>query len=337
MIRARPTTAVAQYTRALFKAPVHARLGLSLKLWQPAENGPFVGDGKTGEVLKMAGEFARQKVPLTLSIWEAPDWMTAQEGDKKIVPEAQWDAAINALATFLERAQKEQGASIANVSFNEADLGVDIYWTPARLGAFIKRAAPEFARRGLPTRWLAGDTANGANCVAYARALFEDAQLRPLLGPVAFHSWDALGASDASYREIAQLAQQYDREVFCTEGGADAQAYKLSPSVWPTWDYALDVALAYAKTIGAARASVVDYWTYRDDFPVVDAQNQPYPVFPRFATVQPGVWCGHAHRRSEFAGRRRARCGGHSTRRHAGGARYQSGRRGPDDAARPGA
>ena len=272
-----PNDSVARYTRANLD-PVHARLGLSLKLWQPQPDSAFVADGKTGEVLQMAGEFAAKKIPLTVSIWEAPDWMTAQEGDKKIIPDAQWDAAVNAIATFLERA-KARGADIENVSFNEPDLGIDIYWTPARMGAFIKRAVPEFARRGLKAKWLAGDTANGANCVAWTRPQLEDAELRPLLGPVAFHSWDALSASDQTYREIYQMAAEFDRPVWCLEGGSDAGAYKLKPSVWPTWNYALEVAQAYSKTIGEARAEVVDYWTYRDDFPLVDKENQQYPVY----------------------------------------------------------
>lgn len=269
---------VAQYTRANLN-PVHARLGFSLKLWQPQAGGSFVTDGKNGELLKMAGEFAARKVPLTVSIWEAPAWMTASEGERKIIPEAQWDAAINAIAAFLERAQKEQGAPIETLSFNEADWGVDIHWTPARLGAFIKRAAPEFARRGLKTKWLVGDTTSGAALVPYARPLLEDAELRPFLGPIAFHCWDALNASDQSYREIYQLGAKYNREVWCLEAGADSAAWQLDPKVWPTWNYALDVAVVYAKTIGEARANVVDYWTYRDDYPLVDKDNQPYPVF----------------------------------------------------------
>ena len=272
-----PDDAVARYTRANLN-PVHARLGLSLIDWNPRPGEPFNGDGKTGEVLKMAGEFAAKKIPLTVSIWEAPDWMTAQDGNKKIIPEAQWDAAINAIATFLERA-RERGALVENVSFNEPDLGIDIYWTPARMGAFIKRAVPEFKRRGLKALWLAGDTASGAGLVAYVRPQLEDEELRPMLGPISFHGWDALGASDQTYREIYQLAAKYDRPVWCLEAGSNAQAYKLRPSVWPTWDYALDVALAYAKTIGEARASVLDYWTYRDDFPLVDKENKPYPVY----------------------------------------------------------
>ena len=270
---------VAQYTRANLN-PVHARLGFSLKLWQPQAGGSFVTDGKNGDVLKMATEFAARKVPMTASIWEAPDWMTVNEGEgeRKIIPEAQWDAAINAIAAFLERAQNA-GAPIETLSFNEADWGVDIHWAPARLSAFIKRAAPEFARRGLKTKWLVGDTTSGAALVPYARPLLEDTELRPFLGPIAFHGWDALGASDQSYREIYQLGAKYNREVWCLEAGSDSAAWQLEPKVWPTWNYALDVAVVYAKTIGEARATIVDYWTYRDDYPLIDKDNQLYPVY----------------------------------------------------------
>ena len=58
---------------------------------------------------------------LTLSIWEVPDWMSEQQDGKKIIPEAKWDATINALASFLVRARDEFKAPIGTMSFNEAD------------------------------------------------------------------------------------------------------------------------------------------------------------------------------------------------------------------------
>ena len=273
-----PNDRVAQYTRANLN-PAHARLALSLQLWQPDENGEFHADGKNAGVLKMAQEFSEIGVPLTLSIWEVPDWMSEQQGGKKIIPEAKWDATINALASFLVRARDEYKAPIGTVSFNEADWGVDVYFTPQTMAAFIKRAVPEFQKRGLKTLWLAGDTSNGGSFANWTRPQLEDEALRPLLGPVAFHSWDALNASDATYREIADIAQQYNRDVWCLEAGSDAQAWQLKPTVWPTWNYALQLAQSYIKTIGVARASLLDYWTYRNDYSLVSGEDKPYPSF----------------------------------------------------------
>ncbi len=273
-----PNDRVAQYTRKYLQ-PAHARLALSLKLWQPDENGAFHADGKNAGVLQMAKEFTEKRVPLTLSIWEVPDWMTAKANGKTIIPEAHWDNAINALAGFLERARDEFKAPIDTISFNEADWGVDVYFTPERMAAFIKRAVPEFQKRGLKTLWLAGDTTSGGNWAKWTRPQLEDAALRPFLGPVAFHSWDALSASDASYQEIAQIAQEYNREVWCLEAGSDSQAWQLKPAVWPTWNYAMQLAQSYAKTIGVARASLLDYWTYRNDYPLISGEDTPYPSF----------------------------------------------------------
>ena len=49
--------------------------------------------------------------------------------------------------------------------------------------------------------------------------------------------------------------------------------------MWPTWNYALQLAQSYAKTIGVARASLLDYWTYRNDYPLVSGDDKPYPSF----------------------------------------------------------
>ena len=273
-----PNDRVAQYTRKYLQ-PAHARIALSLQLWQPDENGAFHADGKNAGVLKMAQEFSEKGVPLTLSIWEVPDWMSEKQGSKKIIPEAKWDAAIGALASFLVKARDEFKAPIDTISFNEADWGVDVYFTPQTMAAFIKRAVPEFRKRGLKTLWLAGDTSNGGAFAKWTRPQLEDAALRPFLGPVAFHSWDVLNASDETYREIAEIAQKYEREVWCLEAGSDSQAWQLKPAVWPTWNSALQLTQSYVKTIGVARASLLDYWTYRNDYPLVSGDDKPFPSF----------------------------------------------------------
>jgi O-glycosyl hydrolase len=273
-----PNDAVEQFTRKNLK-PAHARLGLSLIEWQPEENGVFATTGKAAGVLKTAGEFAREKVPQVLSVWEAPAWMTGTLDGKKTIPEAKWDATIGALAEFLVQARDRHGAEIEYASFNEPDLGIDLHFSPARMAAFVKRAVPAFQKRGLKTRWLAGDTANGAACVPYTRPQLEDAEARKFLGPVSFHSWDALDASDPTYENIAKLAHEFKRPVWCLESGSDAQAWRTQPAVWPTWDYALKIAQAHVKIIGPARAEVVDFWTYRDDYPVASKEGVGYPSF----------------------------------------------------------
>ena len=49
---------------------------------------------------------------------------------------------------------------------------------------------------------------------------------------------------------------------------------------WGTWENALRTAQAYAKTLALTGASVMDYWTYQDNYPLVSGDGKtPYPVF----------------------------------------------------------
>jgi O-glycosyl hydrolase len=272
-----PGDPVEKYTLANL-APAHTRLGLSLVLWAPKADGKYNPQPKTDGMLKLAGDLTKKKIGIVVSIWEAADWMTQKQSDKKIIPEARWDDLVRALVAFLTLAKNKYNAQIDYFSFNEPDLGIDIYFTPERMAALVKKAVPTFARAGFKTKWLAGDTANGHNCAAYARTMLSDAEARPHLGPVAFHNWDALGASAAEYVAIAKVGSDYKHPIWCLEAGYDAQAWQIEPPVWPTWDNALKLAQAYLFTMQHAQASVMDYWTYSDNYAVATREGKPYPA-----------------------------------------------------------
>jgi hypothetical protein len=146
------------------------------------------------------------------------------------------------------------------------------------MAAFAKRAVLAFAQAGLKTKWLTGDTANGHNALAYCRTMLADAEARPHLGPISFHSWDALGASEAEYQALAALGKEYKRPVWCLEAGYDAQAWQVNPPVWGTWENALRLAQAYVFTIVHTQASVMDYWTYSDNYALASRAGEPYPA-----------------------------------------------------------
>jgi O-glycosyl hydrolase len=256
--------------------PRHARLGLSLKLFAP-KPGVFSEQPKTAELLALAGELTRQKIPIVVSVWEAETWLTGQVEGKNSLPEARWDDAIAVFTEFLRRA-KQRGAKIDYFSFNEPDLGIDIHFSPARMAAFIKRAVPAFQRAGFGTRWLAGDTANGMNCVRWTAPQLTDPECEKYLGPISFHSWDALTASDSDYEAIAALGRKYKRPIWCLEAGHDAQLWQKGDTIWKTWENALQLARAYARTIYHARASVMDYWTYSDNYALGDRNGNLYPA-----------------------------------------------------------
>ena len=88
-----------------------------------------------------------------------------------------------------------------------------------------------------------------------------------------------LGSADARYAEIAALGSEFDKPVWCTEAGHDSALWQ-APNPWGSWDNAIRTALAYEKTPRLSGAVLLDYWTYQDNYPIVDSKlGTPYPVF----------------------------------------------------------
>ncbi|MBW3624071.1 MAG: hypothetical protein KY468_11745 [Armatimonadetes bacterium] len=259
---------------------VHARVAIPLDRWTP-EKGVYRDTAQAHAALLQMQEMARRKIPIAAAVWEGPIWMLGGKPEQmgRTLPPELYDECIEAIAQFLVTARDQYQAPVEYFSFNEPDYGVNFKFTPEQMAAFIRQAGPRFAALGLKTKFLVGDTANAKNFPAYARPLLEDASLKPYLGPLAFHSWDALEATDESYTEIAVLGRKYNKPVWCLEAGHDPQLWR-KPNPWGTWENALRTALAYEKTLRLTGSSLMDYWTYQNNYPLVspDGKN-PYPVF----------------------------------------------------------
>lgn len=257
----------------------HARIGLPLERWAPAP-GQYVEDGPPKAALQALGRFAKMGIPTVVSVWEGPAWMLpgSREASGKRLPPERYRECIEAVALFLEVAKHQYGSEPEYFSFNEPDYGVNFKFSPQEMAAFVKQAGVVFAQRGLKTRFVVADTANGTNFADYARPLLEDREIAKYLGPLAFHSWDALTASDAAYRAIAELGRKHRKPVWCLEAGHDAQLWQARDP-WASWENALRTALAYERTLRLTEAQLMSYWTYQDNYPLVSQDGKtPYPV-----------------------------------------------------------
>lgn len=258
----------------------HSRVGLPLDYWAP-EPGRYVEEGQAGASLAALRELNRRGIPTIVSVWEGAAWLLpgGREQMGKVLPRERYEDCARAIGEYLKLAKTKYGVEVGWFSFNEADLGVNFKFNSEEIAAFIRVAGPMWKGMGLGTKFLVADTANGTATAAYAEPLLKDAGLKEYLGPIAFHSWDAYGASDEAYRAIADLGRRYGKEVWCTEAGHDAQLWQR-PNPWDSWENALRTAYAYARAVRLTGSSVVHYWTYQDNYPLVDgATRRPYPVF----------------------------------------------------------
>lgn len=258
----------------------HVRVGLPLNHWVP-ERGRELHGGPALAALEQLQRLSKLKVPIVASVWEGPQWLLggSREQSGRVLPREKYTDCIEAIASFLVAARDRFGVTVDYVSFNEPDYGVNFKFTPTEMAEFIRLAGKLFSILELKTRFVVADTANGAAFPAYAGALLADKGLAPYLGPLAFHCWDALSATDETYAAIGEVGRRSGKPVWCLEAGHDAALWE-KPKPWTSWDNGLLTAMAYAKTVALTRACVMDYWTYQDNYPLASSDGkQAYPVF----------------------------------------------------------
>ena len=130
---------------------------------------------------------------------------------------------------------------------------------------------------GLRTRWLIADTANINGSEGYARILLKHEEIRPYLGVFANHSWDA-DSSDKDLIEVRDFALKENLEIWCTEAGIDPFAWR-TPEVFPTYPYALKLAMTYTRVLKLTGATTLLYWEMMGSDYWLNDGAQPYPSF----------------------------------------------------------
>ena len=266
----------------------HARVGLPLNYWAPSP-GQYQLEGPAQASMETLAAMAKRHISTVLSIWEGPTWMLAgkPEQQERELSKDQYPACIDAIAQYLLTAKSKYGVNVAYLSFNEPDYGVNFKFTSLTMRDFIRNAGPRFADLGLKTKFLVGDTGGGTSLIDFATPILEDPTITDYLGPIAFHCWDALSASDDQYMAIRQLGNRFKKSILCLEVGHDSGLWRAEGNPFSTWDNALRTAMVYAKSLQLSGASVMDYWTYEDNYPLVDHKNNaPYPVFDVIEQMQ---------------------------------------------------
>lgn len=272
-----------QYTLNNLK-PAHARVEMKLTEWEPVNDNSdfnnfnwsvFQNVGRTNSNFIQMQNFKSRNIPIAAAVWNVPDWMVSNPGNtsQRVIPADKYDEAIESIAAYLLYARDQYGVEIQYVSFNEADGGYQIIFSSAQMASFIKKAGARFSALGINTKWLAGDTSNAFTLVNYAAPILQDSVAKQYLGPISFHSWNSW--STTTMESIYNFGKQYNIPVWCMELGTDPAAWQ-NPSIFPTWNYALNLAKMYHIVLRHSGAVVIDYWEYGDDYPLVSTSGEPY-------------------------------------------------------------
>ncbi len=284
--------------------PFMARVSLDLDVWEPVNDNddPFSFDkskfiDEPGSIVHNTLEFIQQfqrdfnrqageEQVLIASIWYVPDWMVSNpEFDRaRSISDEMIPEVIESIAAWLLYAREEYGVEVEYVSFNEANLGVNVLLSGDAYAQLIIQAGERFAELGLETRWLLADTSSMSEAPSYAQRIYSNQETHPYLGPLSFHSWD-MTSSDSALIKIADFADENNLETWCTEGGWNSNMWQTRDD-FPTFRNALNQAVIYSRVLKLTRATSLMYWEMMGaDYSMNDGQK-PYPILEFMAELK---------------------------------------------------
>lgn len=266
----------------------HARVWMGLKEWEDTNDNDdpeninwvmYEDDGNTRRTFQLMQDFQAREMEIIATIWEVPDWMVFDPTSERArwIPPTMYAEAVESIATWLIHARDTYGVEVDYISFNEPILGVSTALTSQEQRQLIKQSGARFDQLGLATKWLLGDCAGIGSCLMYAQYIYDDADVRPYLGPLAVHSWDALESKPSDISKVADYVQSAGLELWVTEGGWDPFLY-ARPEEFSSWNNALRLSATYNRVLQLSHATVIMYWEFLGDDYSTNDGVQPYPV-----------------------------------------------------------
>lgn len=289
--------------------PTHARVPINLLLWSPKPDNDdpnsinwagFVDKGRQTEQFKQLQDLKNRGMWFTASIFDAPDWMVDNPDAIKSrnIPLEKMPFVIEAIGAWLIRARDVYGVKIDNVSFNESNAGYNVRFPISVTKNFINLAGPKFAQMGLGyVKWLIGDD-GFVGTGSYVKPALTESTIRPYMGEIGWHSWNLDDFADSYFDDLRRTAKNYGKEIWSTEQGYDPLLYLQNPSQFYNWEHARKMAGIYLRSLKVVQATVLDYWQYGDDFPLLSPLKKPLPTYyvlkPLYDQLTPGTQMVHA-------------------------------------------
>lgn len=281
---------IGEYLLQKFK-PTHIRVPMPLKLWEPENDNQDPNSIQYDKFLNrdvnltLFNSLKEMKTlynvkNFTISVWDVPDWMVSnpQEKAQRKIDKEMYPEVIESIAAFMYVAKSDYGIEFDYFSFNEATGGYQVLFSADEIIDFIGMAGPYFATMGFKTKFLVADSHSTIATHDYANKMLERTDLEKYLGPISFHSWWSTNIPDSEFNKIYALGKKFNKPVWCCELGFDAMAY-TKQGVFQTWEYAFSLARITLRVLKHSGATVTQYWTYQDNFPLLSKTLDPYPSF----------------------------------------------------------
>lgn len=255
------------------------RVELPWRFWHGNDSINPLEAARQGEIhprvksaMEMAQRLHQMGMPVLLAAWFPPQW--AAEG------EVSWQAR-NPDGTFgnplrQERAEEiyasisdyilylkeAYGVEVEMFSFNESDLGINVRQTAEEHATLIKGLGAHMRSKGLRTKLLLGDTADG-NGYDFVNVALDDPETWQFIGAVSFHSWR--GWEKETLLEWFEAADRIDVPLIIGEGSIDAAAWRY-PGIFEEAHYAMEEIKLYTRILSICQPQSILQWQLTADY-----------------------------------------------------------------------
>jgi hypothetical protein len=280
------TEPVSELNIAVFQ-PRFARVAMDIGNWEPvndnadaleADPSAFVDDRYNHATFEFMQQFQAQGVEFIASVFYVPDWMVEnpEDNSQRIIFPTMYPEAIESIAAWLVHAKESYGVEVSYCSFNEANLGFYQLLSSDDYIQMIRLGGQRFAELGLKTKWLLGDCYQIGGCVDYAEPIWETDDIRPYLGPFAFHNYDADTNTDENLTALGDWAADQGLDIRVTEAGWDGDLMRR-PKILATWENARQLMLSFNRTLKTTKATTFYYHEMMGRDYALNDGSQPYP------------------------------------------------------------
>ncbi len=278
---------VTQYTLKNLKVR-WARTEMTLTEWEPENDndspeeinwGYLISQDRPNSNLRREFLLARQiqdlGIPYSITIWRLPEWLYTDPGEKgpsvqrRRVDPAKWDELLECIGSYLLYARDQYGVEPDLFSFNEANIGVYVLFTPEEHRDAIKSIGAYLEGMGLKTRMLLADATGPRGTHVYALPASEDPEAMKYVRAVGFHSWG--GATAAQYQAWGDLAEKLGLPLLVAELGVDAAAWRNR--MYDTFHYGLREVRMYQELVLYARPQGTMHWELTSDYGSVNTRQ----------------------------------------------------------------
>ncbi|MEP6750748.1 MAG: hypothetical protein ABJB86_23640, partial [Bacteroidota bacterium] len=149
------------------------RVEMPWRFWQPSIDTSGIDAAKAGHLnpraqksMEMAQRLYKMGMPVIVTAWFPPAWAITGTPKFRPGPDGVWGNPLDhskdneiykSITDYIIYLKDQYGVEVADFSFNESDLGINIRQTGEEHAALIKGLGAFFAAKGLRTKLLMGD------------------------------------------------------------------------------------------------------------------------------------------------------------------------------------